>query len=467
MTINNIQQTYFSETQATSSDQAVPANLLLAAQTLEMIQKAKKEMIQKVNHAVVDASQNSGAPSAQGLGSKRTEGAANSSAADSAWEALMNRLKRAAGSSDPQVYVNLLNYIADLPDDVLKSPEIQALLTTYKSMFQQMALALAQLESLGNDTDGGKQWLLDQIAKFQRISVVGDVFSSFLANLPQYIAKTTAYDSQGNPYRIWKTNDDQDPNAVAYPYKKYKNLIAILIATGQTPGAPIVANPMYAMMGDLMKEYMQHFIEKIKAAASAGQAFMILMSMFDDDYSGQEGSLANSTDMLTDLTNGVASPLLALAQDTSKDSTASEFTNAILLAKDVIASSPQFDSISGGMNDAISGLMTTATKDVDGKDTTIGALFDAYVKNGGDPHSRTLINLIAGFKNMASPAQGFINNIQQIGALFTGLSKQVSTHLSIVTNQDDSVIKMGNSAGSSKEAYQQMMSSFVHNQKPN
>src|SRR5690606_29459511 len=103
-----------------------------------------------------------------------------------------------------------------------------------------------------------------------------------------------------------------------YPWDKDSDLIKLLIANGQLPGSVgshDAPNPFAGMMKEIMELLSKEFLEKIKAAKDPAQAFLLLMAMFDDQYSSQQNALAYSTDMLTTLTNGIASRMLAFIKE--------------------------------------------------------------------------------------------------------------------------------------------------------
>lgn len=202
-----------------------------------------------------------------------------------------------------------------------------------------------------------------------------------------------------------------------------------------------------------------------------------IMMAYDQTFQGQEGGLANTTNLLTNVTNNYATPLLTDAQSIGPNMTsdqAVDFVKTLYNGTNLINILPQTSTIAGqwqnNVFDAIYNLPVPSAP----SPGTLGSIMDAYLANPSSPGALdALTNALRGLDNPpagSSPStrpnyQTVINALTQGGALVTGTSKIVSTQLSTVANVDDQVVKLGSSMTSSTGGgFAQLMMQIVQNQ---
>ncbi len=128
---------------------------------------------------------------------------------------------------------------------------------------------------------------------------------------------------------------------------------------------------------------------------------------------------------------------------------------------------PQFKSVSDNLEKAIDAIRSSTV----GRDSQykIGDLIDNITKaiQSKDPAQiaaaeQKFADCMNNMPKDGATKQICANNAQQISALFTGESKQVTTKLAAISQLDTEVTKLGSSVASSKEAYQTMINAIIN-----
>lgn len=303
---------------------------------------------------------------------------------------------------------------------------------------------------------------------------------------------------QSTPQSTPHTND-----GVVLNWADQKDLITLLISNGQkSANTTDIANP-FANLSAAVSNAIRTFYTNQIAKTSLAGAFVLLTVMFDKINANQQAGLSISTELLNKVTNSIATPLLNLIQKLGTDGyvmskkEADQFAEMVWLTKKLAKVSPQLSSIADSLNKAIDSMrdlkiyvpanplyIVKTTYEV-----TLGQMLDllsvkrgnivtvvttlpttddsvvptdAQLKAGTD--AATLEQLRWGLSGL-STNQTLINAAQQIGALFTGVSKQVSTNFSIVANELNQILQLGSSVTSHSSGYQSMISSMIRAQR--
>lgn len=215
-----------------------------------------------------------------------------------------------------------------------------------------------------------------------------------------------------------------------------------------------------------------------------------IMMAYDQTFQGQEGGLATTTNLLTNITNNYATPLLNFAKQfyqpapvgailppgTLSPSDARTFAQDFMNAENLINILPQTSSFAQNWTDNVYNLIgntqVTFIKQGATQPTTT-TLLNVFTNGDGtytDTDVATALNSLNqapfGTDPTTSPAyQSIVNALTQGGALVTGTSKTVSTQISTVSNVDDQVVKLGSSMTSSTGGgFAQLMMQIVQNQ---
>lgn len=341
-------------------------------------------------------------------------------------------------------------------------------------------------------------------------SRVWRLFPAIDPNLGSAVSTTATLNKDASGNYVWSTTS-APPTVDSYAWNDYKSLITQLIIADQKSGvATTAANPYATLQAKANADIGSFYLDQI--GNDIGTAFMILMVMFDGVYSRQQQGLGSTTDLLSTLTDMIAAPLTNLAQSASSQSNqatraqAEQFSKLIWITKRLADAMPQLSGIKDTLNNAINTLRDTSlsvptSTGISGGPSatsatfqiTLGDLLDivttpfatymstiypkmqqkygatsnevAAIYNALQNPQKAIELLKSGLSGMASASQPLINGTQQIGSLLTGVSKQVSTNLSVVAQMNSQVINLGSSVGSPTGAYQQMMSGIIHNQR--
>ncbi len=304
-----------------------------------------------------------------------------------------------------------------------------------------------------------------------------------------FIQQHTAQEDNGSIKKgdlIWVSDD----TGAIYDFSNPddKQIINTLINYSGFMGAPD-SWPNEININELLKEYRVAALDDVIASTKNPiLIFLLFITIMDGQFQGQQGGLANTTQIDTHLTNKYATPLTNLANlfgnlsGKSGYDNAQKFKNLFYEAEDEISSTDQARSFAGQWKSSVFDFIKdlSVTIKVDGKDVqaSLGDIMSgATTKDGHKFDGNDLVNALNSFgANPPSPSgdpspvpttgQGIINAITQGGGLITGASKAINTQLSVVADTDNEVIKLGQSAvGPTGGGLVQMDQKFIDNQK--
>jgi hypothetical protein len=179
-----------------------------------------------------------------------------------------------------------------------------------------------------------------------------------------------------------------------------------------------------------------------------------MMQAYDQQFQGTEGGLADTTNVLTSMTNNYATPLLSMLGSLGQWSTsdAAKFINMFMNGTTLINGQQQTSSgLSGPWNNNVfNAIWNTPLPASAGPYTTVGQALQDYSEGKLDLGTITGYFNTINYQDPTNPTpnvgyQAMISALQSGGALLTGTSKTISTELSTVANLDNEVIKYGHS----------------------
>jgi hypothetical protein len=370
--------------------------------------------------------------------------------------------------SDPNALQKFMQFIANCSNtkDASGKCIIDDMQPTLDDAGTQDLLMLAVTENMeiaffmgdNNGENGARTFLtnfitaLGQIPPNKYIQKMIDAASGQLVMLSQFTKDHT--DAQGN--LIWDASSFGTPNRV-YTWPADKDMIKQIMFTqyngsGSVPWFPDLD------LDQFEKDYrMRALIQLLEEFKNPEIAIMLwVMTVFDKQSQGQEGGLASTTNLLTNMTNQYATPLLQLlknleSQTPDKDQ-AADFVKRLADITNLLNMEQQTGSISKSWNDntytAIRSV-TIPSGTYQGK--TLGDVMDDCL--GGKMKSDDVAAVFATFYPQSQGGGGttspqfeaMSSAIQSGGALITGTSKTVSAQVQTVANTDNEIVKLGHS----------------------
>ena len=397
--------------------------------------------------------------------------------------------------NDPNAVASLVNFLRNMPDSEANDPTVVSMLKELN--IQNSTGSADNLQNMINEmielayVQGGQAAAQELIQKLSTgpfsnstyAEVIGSRASSF--DLAQFAQEHT--DANGN--FIWTIPNPNGSGTITYTWDpnnagSFDNFAIMQIIGNQTvepySGYGNNGTNPYVQGGFNIAQFMQQYriqgINQIwNQTHNLGLLVMYLMSTYDNDYQSQQGGLANTTNLLSDSTNNVANPLLTIAQSigTMTDPTqAAEFAKLIAGGAAIFGMAPQLSGNGTTVaQDWVNNVLTPIAK-LGGMESgqTIGQDIQD-VLNGKAGASQLLmedLNALNPQDQQPQPNTGFqtiISAIQSGSGEITGTSKTVSTQLSLVTNQDTQVLKLGSSmATADGGGWVQLINQIINNQ---
>lgn len=279
-----------------------------------------------------------------------------------------------------------------------------------------------------------------------------DAASGQLIMVHQFATDHT--DAQGN--FIWDATKFGTPNRI-YTWPADKDMIKQIMYTQYTGTGPIPWFPDLDL-DQFEKNYrMRALVQLLEEFKNPEIAIMLwVMTVYDKQSQGEEGGLASTTNLLTNMTNQYATPLAQLLKNLESQSPdpkqAADFVKRLADITNLLNMEQQTGSIKD------SWMMNTyqAIRDVSissgaysGK--TLGDVMDDFLSGKIKPEDvaavfATFYPQSQGGGGTTSPQfEAMSSAIQSGGALITGTSKTVSAQVQTVANTDNEIVKLGHS----------------------
>lgn len=435
---------------------------------------------------------------------------------------LKDGLASITSSQSPEVIQGVLAYIINLENDPATASATTAFLNQNVDMNSLIQTATLQgMESaffMGYNGQTGEQaasaYLHDMSAALQS-SVTAEGKNSYAemmtqalnglsAMLPQFTSDHT--DNSGNMIwtyggmtYTWNSHPtDSSGNAISIADSitdpTQDNFYIANLITGLNSGGTEnslysdLANNFNSMEANWRVTSLNQMIADFKAKGlDVIDAIMMWLTVaYDNQYQSQESALANTTNSETLQTNSYATTLTKDVQSFgSMDNTQAEsFVNTLLNWNTYVSSNPNSSSIASSLesntiepvlnaqitsSDTLGSYLTKISNGTSGYSWSgLASALNALVP--ANPSAPTVSGgTETGGSTTASTSPAYLaitNAIQAGGDLVTQTSKQTSTDLTEITNLDNALLQLGNSAvnpqGSGPLAFQQ---AIVNNQR--